>query len=452
MKKRIICLALAALFCLTLASCATSSPSANPGGSNNSPVGNNNSPAGNENPAAKVEITVVSSYGGDDGNRANYEAAVAEYEAATGNTVINDATSSDETWKARVRTDFETGAEPDVLFFFAGADADAFVLADKVVPIEEIRTVYSDYGSNMKDDILNTTLASPANGKAYVLPMNGYWETMFYNSEILADNGVTLPKTWDEFLAACETLKTAGITPIAMSVSEVPHYWWEFALMNNAGMENHMVAPKEKGDDAYNAYVQTLKDIKDLYDKGYFPENALTILHAEADMLFSEKKAAFFADGSWAVNSILEHCEAAGTDPDQVKFMGTPTKDASKRPANSYVSGISMGFYITRKAWDDPDKREAAVKFVQHLTSDEIVSKFAGFSSTATKNPVVMADAKPIQQNAIDFIASGEGFVPAAQDTWNADAKGDLFKNVQFVCAGEMTPEEAVDSFLALNK
>ena len=39
-------------------------------------------------PEAKpVEIRVVTSYGGDDGNRANYEEAVAGYEAATGNTV-----------------------------------------------------------------------------------------------------------------------------------------------------------------------------------------------------------------------------------------------------------------------------------------------------------------------------------------------------------------------------
>ena len=40
---------------------------------------------GSSAPEAKpVEIRVVTSYGGDDGNRANYEEAVAGYEAATG--------------------------------------------------------------------------------------------------------------------------------------------------------------------------------------------------------------------------------------------------------------------------------------------------------------------------------------------------------------------------------
>lgn len=40
-------------------------------------------------PAEPVTITVVTSYGGDDGNRTNYEAAIAGYEEATGNTVLD---------------------------------------------------------------------------------------------------------------------------------------------------------------------------------------------------------------------------------------------------------------------------------------------------------------------------------------------------------------------------
>lgn len=50
---------------------------------------------GSSAPEAKpVEIRVVTSYGGDDGNRANYEEAVAGYEAATGNTVVDESATS----------------------------------------------------------------------------------------------------------------------------------------------------------------------------------------------------------------------------------------------------------------------------------------------------------------------------------------------------------------------
>ena len=74
--------------------------------------------------ADSVTLNVVTSYGGDDGNRANFEAAVKAYEESTGNKVNDGSATSNEEWKAKVLTDFETGSEPDVLFFFTNADAE----------------------------------------------------------------------------------------------------------------------------------------------------------------------------------------------------------------------------------------------------------------------------------------------------------------------------------------
>lgn len=72
-----------------------------------------------------VELKVVTSYGADDGNRKNYENAVAAYEASTGNRVLDDSSRASEEWRYKVFTDFETGSDPDVLFFFTNADAAA---------------------------------------------------------------------------------------------------------------------------------------------------------------------------------------------------------------------------------------------------------------------------------------------------------------------------------------
>ena len=98
-----------------------------------------------------VTLRVVTSFGSEDGNRRNFEAAVAAYEASTGNLVSDGSDVSSEEWKARVLTDFETGSEPDVLFFFTNADAEPFVRAGKVVPLDEIRAEYPNYAKNMDD-------------------------------------------------------------------------------------------------------------------------------------------------------------------------------------------------------------------------------------------------------------------------------------------------------------
>ena len=102
--------------------------------------------------------------------------------------------------------DFQTGADPDVLFFFNGADANSFIEAGKVVPIDTIREVYPDYASNMNDDLIT---ASVVDGVKYAVPVNGFWEAMFVNTEVLEAAGVEVPGadyTWDAFLEDCQSL------------------------------------------------------------------------------------------------------------------------------------------------------------------------------------------------------------------------------------------------------
>ena len=182
--KKFLSAALALCLAFSLAACGGSGSSAP---ASASVAGSTGSSA----PEAKpVEIRVVTSYGGDDGNRANYEEAVAGYEAATGNTVVDESATSNEQWKAQVKADFQTGSEPDVLFFFTGTDASEFIKNGKVVSIEEIRKEYPDYASNMLDAAMPLSFVD---AKAYAVPSSGYWEGMFVNKTVLADCGLEVP-------------------------------------------------------------------------------------------------------------------------------------------------------------------------------------------------------------------------------------------------------------------
>ena len=247
--KRTLAFLLALVMVLGLAACG-SSPA--PAASQPAPAASDNAAPAAESaaePAAQsVTLNVVTSYGGDDGNRKNFENAVAAYEASTGNKVNDGSATSNEEWKAKVLTDFETGSEPDVLFYFTNADAEPFITAGKVVSIDEIRAEYPDYATNMKGSMM----ATAADGKQYSVPSSGYWENMFVNKKVLEDCGVAVPGpdyTWDQFLADCQTIKDAGYTPIACSLVEVPHYWFEFMVMNNGTVANHLDLPQSADDE-----------------------------------------------------------------------------------------------------------------------------------------------------------------------------------------------------------
>ena len=398
-----------------------------------------------------VTLNVVTSYGGDDGNRKNYEAAVAAYEAATGNRIIDGSAISNEEWKNKILTDFMTGSEPDVLFYFTNADADPFINAGKVVSIGEIRQEYPDYATNMKESMM----AVASDGLHYAVPSSGYWETMFVNKAVLDACGVTVPGpdyTWEQFLSDCETIKNAGFTPIACSLYEIPHYWFEFAVMNNGSIADHLEVPQvdEEGNLVDNAaarkWIAGLEDIKLLYEAGYFPGNTLTATDAQTVAMFAEGEAAFLIDGSWKVGYFTQNY------PDTLEnYVVSYVPGKGERPASDAIGGISMGYFITRKAWDDPEKREAAVEFVFHMTSEEVLSTFVTTEVTALVNGATPAGLNTIQQSAADANVNITGVVGAVQDAISSEAKSDLFANIQKVVTGQMTAKEAVESAMRLN-
>ena len=406
-KNRLLALALTGA--LTLGLLSGCGGGDKPGAS--TPSGGDQSNVG---PAASVELNVVTSYGGDDGNRKNYENAVAAYEAATGNKIIDASASSNEEWKAKVLTDFQTGTEPDVLFFFTNADAEPLINAGKVVDIATIRAAYPDYAGNMRDSML----AVASDGKNYAVPSFGFWENMFVNNKVLADCGVAVPGpdyTWDQFLADCEAIKAKGYAPIACSLFEVPHYWFEFCVMNNGTLANQLDLPASATD-------------------------------AETVQLFAEGEAAFLIDGSWKINYLVDNY---GDQLDNYAIAFVPAK--GDRQASEAIGGISMGYFITTKAWEDPAKQAAAVEFVKHMTSDEVMSTFVTTEVTALKNGASPSGLNPLQQAAADANASITGVVGPVQDTITSECRTDLFANVQNVVTGKMSAEDAVASALALN-
>ena len=394
--------------------------------------------------ADSVTLNVVTSYGGDDGNRGNFEAAVKAYEESTGNKVNDGSATSNEEWKAKVLTDFETGSEPDVLFYFTNADAEPFISAGKVVSIDEIRAEYPDYATNMKDSML----AVASDGKNYAVPSYGYWENMFVNKSVLDACGIAVPGpdyTWDQFLADCAAIKEAGYTPIACSLVEVPHYWFEFMVMNNGTVANHLDLPQSADDAVAAKWAAGLNDIKALYEAGYFPANTLTASDAETVELFNSGEAAFLIDGSWKVGYFTSN--AADLNDFAIAFV--PGK--GERSASEAIGGISMGYFITRKAWDDPAKREAAVAFVSQLTSDEVLSTFVTTEVTALVNGASPAGLNALQESAAEANGKITAIAGAVQDSLTAEARGDLFANVQNVVTGKMTAEDAIASAIALN-
>ena len=398
-----------------------------------------------------VTINVVTSYGVGDGSRRSYEQAVAGYEAATGNTVNDASAAASEAWKAKVLADFETGAEPDVLLFFTNADAEPLISAGKVVSIDTVRAEYPDYAANMKDSMM----PAAADGKNYAVPSYGFWENMFVNRSVLDSCGVAVPGadyTWEQFLADCQIILDNGYIPIACSLAEAPGCWFEFAVMNNGTVDNQLAVPtldadgKLAEDEVSAKWIAALDDIKELYERGFFPRNTLTADDDETVDMFGQGAAAFRIDGSWRVDCFTENY---GDELDNYVTSCVPAK--GERKATETIGGISMGYFITEKAWNDPAKRDAAVGFVSYLTSDDVLSTFVTTDLTALANGAKPSGLNGLQQSAADANASITAVSGAVQDTVTDETRSELFDSIQDVVAGKMTAHDAIESAIKLN-
>ena len=393
-----------------------------------------------------VTLNVTTTFAGNESNVELYQNTIKAWEDETGNTVEDASATSDETFKARVISDFETGAEPDVLFFFNGNDSNPFVEAGKVVSIEDIRAEYPEYAANMKDDMIP---ASPADGVQYAVPFYGYWEGMYVNKSVLEAAGVEIPgadTTWDQFLETCQTIKDAGYTPIATSLAKEPHYWFEFAIYNHDSAKTHTTVPQALDDEAGKAWQAGLEDIKDLYEKGFLSENTNSATADEVFQSFLEGKSAFYLDGSWKMGGIKE-----GTD-DIDNFTVTYVPGNGDRKSTDIIGGLSSGWYISTKCWEDEEKRDAAVSLIEKFISDDTVSAFAGTATTALKNGAEVDESSltSLEKDALAMLKDTTGITGAVQDLVTQDERAPIFDNMPQIVEGQTEIPDAIEEMLEI--
>ena len=182
MKKIAILLALSMM--LGIFSGCGSTPAGNTASPGNAESSATPEPTPEATPEQKpVELRTVSMFGGTDPSAADYQQLLKSFmDQNPGITISDESATSDETWKARVTTDFASGNDPDVLFYFTGTDAKQLIENKKVVSIEEIQSQYPDYAKDISDAAMG--FMKEFDGKHYAVPVRGYYEGLFCNKDL----------------------------------------------------------------------------------------------------------------------------------------------------------------------------------------------------------------------------------------------------------------------------
>ncbi|MCL2798022.1 MAG: extracellular solute-binding protein [Firmicutes bacterium] len=148
--------------------------------------------------------------------------------------------------------------------------------------------------------------------KIYATPLQSWFEGIFYNKKIFADNEISVPKSLDEFIEIHTTLGGAGIKPQAMGAQS-----YEPMMKQSIGIVNNEFYSKtaNRGFDAdFNEgkaflaeqWLDAVTAWSRVIDEGCLTPDMLNVSYEQALAEFAEGNAAMWESGPWAVNDILE--------------------------------------------------------------------------------------------------------------------------------------------------
>ncbi|MEM1485692.1 extracellular solute-binding protein [Oscillospiraceae bacterium PP1C4] len=390
--------------------------------------------------AKKATLKVVTCFGGTDPNGPVLQEIIKEFQTANPHiTIEENSGKATQEFKARVAADFAVNNEPDVLQFWSDANANDVIKSGKFVSVEEIRKEFPDYGKDIKPDALKS--ATSTDGVSYALPTTGYYEGLYCNKELFAKYNIELPTTYEKFVTAIETFKKNDVIPVAISLNEVPHYLIEHLILAQGGIKEHSISPKDPAN-IPESWVKALNYFKTLRDMGAFPADTDVIKVSDAENLFQTGKAAMQLDGSWYGNNL---------NKDTTTILPFPALPDGSGTYGDLIAGFGSGFFITKKAWDDPDKRKAAVDFVMSNTSKEAIARYWRGSGFAAADCELPKDLKQLDIDGANMSAAATGINSATDARLSPEAFTSLTSSIADLSKGKITAEEVVKKLATLN-
>jgi raffinose/stachyose/melibiose transport system substrate-binding protein len=349
-------------------------------------------------------------------------------------------------YETAIKTAYSGGQPPDFTEINGGTDGWQYAEAGNLVDL-------TDFVTPM---LPNMTAAGIIDikyqEKIWGIPFDdSIGNLVYYNKDILKSNNIEVSSlsTWSGFLAACEKLKQAGITPLAFGNKEGwPGDHWISHLMSRMYGERGFEAVNMRTVDKTIQTdlkftdppgVKAWQMYRELLDKGYFSSGYLSDDWPTAYKYFLDGKAAFHQTGGWFIGSALS--EAPNFPLDFFIFPeveGYPGKQAN-------ITSAGTMFVISKNS----PHIEEAKKFLQYFVTEEPQRMWA---ENTTDLPFFKFDTSKWK---LDPLTSKESILyrdaPAATKFNDHLMRQDLVTEYvwnasQGVLSGDLTPEQAADN------
>jgi ABC-type glycerol-3-phosphate transport system substrate-binding protein len=344
--------------------------------------------------AADSEMTVSHYFTGDLG-LAGIKAYFDEFKKETGITAV-DSPIGMEDFKTGILVRASANKLPDVFSYWAGARTQFLVNAGKLAPIDDLWT------KDNLDSIVAKPIADAAtsyNGKRYLVPLGFHYIGFFYNPKVMKDAGITeMPKTWNDLVATCKTLKAKGVDTFALgSKSRWPaQFWFDYLLLRTAGPQYRAALTSGKASWSDPQVLKAMGMWKQLVDDGCFATNSNANEWTDAADMVAHGTAAMTLMGTW----VTGYWNGNGLKPvEDYDIFPFPQIDPSIPDS---AVGVVDGFVMAKDAANPDAARRFLALIIENKKLQANWAKAQG--ALAPNIGVDTSSYTPVQKKAIDFV------------------------------------------------
>ena len=238
---------------------------------------------------------------------------------------------------------------------------------------------YAEYTEDLSDmgwienlDPALDSILTDDDGKVYAFPLNQAKDGLTYNATLLEEYSIEPPETFDEFMAALETIKEKSdgeVTPLWFAGSDkgaLALFFDQFATPLLITAEDHNYEEELlDGTFDWSNYTYLPEKLKEMQEKELLNVDVLTAQTHEQTDLMAQGKIGFMM-GTTPSGSVKE------LNPD-IELGVMPMPAIHDEGPRSWIGGERH----TVALWKDSEHKEEAKKFIEFLAQSEIVEEMA---------------------------------------------------------------------------
>lgn len=264
---------------------------------------------------------VIAANTSDAAPKAAFEAVVAAFQEANPDINVEFNITEHEAYKTAIRNFLVADQGPDIGFWFAGNRMAGFVENGLFADVSDV------WADNGLADVMSSTMPSITfDGAQYALPVSFYQWGVYYRPDVYEAAGVSVPSTYSELLAACETMAAQGksLFTIGTKFKWTSGGWFDYVNMRTNGLQYHVDLMLGKIPYTDPGVRATFENWADAVNAGCFNEGHQNLSWQEGQAPLINGDAGSYLIGNFLVPNVPEETK------EQLDFYQFPRMDGTE--------------------------------------------------------------------------------------------------------------------------